>query len=156
MTISHIVESTHAPLQPAESPTVDLQCADCVIASIQTLRAIQIPVPRTTAILSELKQIRELLCLARENRSPQRSGKIIYLSVERWLKTGQPGSFDFSNTTPASAIFWEALATHPILRAAARDKIAAVIRELDLAIFELERRTATPSLLARFRQRRKS
>ncbi len=69
-----------------------------------------------------------------------RSGKIICLCAERWLKTGEPHFFASQDKILGVGIFREALASHPGLRAGERDKVAAVIRELTLAVVDLEAR----------------
>lgn len=151
--ISPSIGNPNADQQCYANTKIGMRHADEVIEDIRKLRRVRISAADLVRALTELRQIRERIIEARRPDLGLPSGKVIYLCVERWRQRGNTGWDAYRQLPSMSAIFQLALATHPVLRAAVRDKISTVIRELDITIFELERRASAPSLINRITDR---
>lgn len=86
-----------------------------------------------------LENIRSTLTAMRRHLPRDPSSKVVYLGVESWRRHGHPG-VPLRDMHDALVPFQDAFSSHPLIRGAVGDKLAAVIREIDLTIFDLCRR----------------
>lgn len=128
-----------------ETAEFDIRSADRVLVDLCKIRQMQLSNAEISLALTDLQRTRQLLICARRKRKYPDSGKVVYLSIKQFPHAGQTANAVSSQ----GDIFREALATHPVLRAAATDKLAEVIRDLDLTIFALEQRTRSTPFIAK-------
>ncbi len=130
------------------APTPDLELAVETIQSLRFLRQRKLNDCERILAVTELQKIRSLLIESRKAKPSIDSGKIVYLSMERWRRTG----YSYSDTPFASddmALLREAFETHPALGPTQKDKVTEIIREVDLTMFELQRRSRPVSTILR-------
>lgn len=134
------------------APLPNLIYAVETIQSLRILRQRKLSDYERSIVVAELQNIRNLLVKSRRTKPSIGSGKIVYLSVERWRRTG----YSYGDTPFGSddlALMREAFETHPALEPTQKDKVTEIIREVDVTVFELERRSRPMSTMLRIWKR---
>jgi hypothetical protein len=125
----------------------DLTFAVETIQSLKVFRRKKLNNCERILAITELRKVRSFLIKLKKTKSFIHSGNIIYLSIERWRRTG----YVCSDTRVASddALLKEAFETHPAFAPTQVDKLTEIIREVDVTVFELERRSPPVSTILR-------